>query len=170
MLATASLGAIWSSASPDFGVSGVLDRFKQISPKILISTNAVKYNGKSHNHLDKLKSVVAELPSIEKTIVFPFVEPINEADLKIIPKSVLASYFLSPFPLVQPRYAQLPFDHPLVIVFSSGTTGQPKCIVHSHGVSTFNVREQHYSISKNTSFMAQWVQTTSFSITLQRDG
>ena len=78
MLATASLGAIWSSTSPDFGVAGVLDRFVQIEPKVLVSCNAVTYNGKNHDHLEKLSQVAKNLPSLQKVVVFSLIEPIRD--------------------------------------------------------------------------------------------
>ena len=123
MLATASVGALWSSASPDFGVTGVLDRFTQIAPKILISVNAVIYNGKVHNHLEKLELVAAGLPSVIKVIVIPFVHPIQPNEMGSMDKWVTSTQFLEPFSLSKPIFAQVPFHHPLVIVFSSGTTG-----------------------------------------------
>lgn len=140
-LATVSLGAIWSSTSPDFGVAGVLDRFRQIEPKLLVSVNAVTYNGKDHDHSQKLKLVVQGLPSLTRVVVFSLLEPIT--DVSDIPNAVTCRQFLQAFPLELPVCAQLPFDHPLVIVFSSGTTGKPKCIVHSHGGALIQHLKEH---------------------------
>lgn len=138
MLASASIGAVWSSTSPDFGAQGVLDRFKQISPKVLVSTTAVRYNGKVHNHVPKLKSIVDGLETLQIIILFPFVEPVTANDAhSISPKCILSTDFVKKFALGSPEYVRLPFSHPLLIVFSSGTTGAPKCIVHSHGVLAF---------------------------------
>lgn len=121
MLATASLGAIWSAASTDFGVVGVLDRFKQIEPKVLVSVDSVIYNGKNHNNMEKLKAVSQGLPSLAKVVVFPHVGiPENIASVK---NAVLLSDFLTGHYLQEPVFAQVTFDHPLVILFSSGTTG-----------------------------------------------
>ncbi|KAI8908028.1 hypothetical protein EDD86DRAFT_208747 [Gorgonomyces haynaldii] len=141
MLATSSLGAIWSSASPDFGVVGVLDRFKQVDPKILVSVNAVTYNGKTHDHLQKLKQVAEGLPTLQKVIVIPFVDQIQ--DISFIQKSVRSHDFLSAFELQVPVYEQVSFDHPLAILYSSGTTGKPKCIVHSHGGAIIQHLKEH---------------------------
>ncbi|KAI9197150.1 uncharacterized protein BJ171DRAFT_241045 [Polychytrium aggregatum] len=141
MLAATSLGAIWSSASPDFGVTGILDRFSQIQPKIIFSINAVLYNGKTHDHLEKLKAVVDGLDSLEKVVVFPFVD--QPFDLSGIPKSSSLAEFLSTSdngPLV---FEQLPFDHPLFILYSSGTTGKPKCIVHGAGGVLIQHKKEH---------------------------
>lgn len=144
MLATASLGAIWSSTSPDFGVSGVLDRFTQIKPKVIFSVDAVRYNNKIHNHLGKLTQVVQSLPDLEKVIVMPFVGKADEIDLSNIPNSILLSEF-SKFADERPvlEFAQVPFNHPLFIMYSSGTTGPPKCMVHSVGGTLIQHLKEH---------------------------
>ncbi|KAI4892429.1 hypothetical protein NFI96_024116 [Prochilodus magdalenae] len=139
MLAAASIGAIWSSTSPDFGVNGVLDRFSQIQPKLIFSVAAVVYNGKQHDHMDKLQRVVKGLPDLKKVVVIPYVRSRQDTDLSNIPNSVFLEDFLAQgkegdqFP--QLEFEQLPFSHPLFIMYSSGTTGAPKCMVHSAGVS-----------------------------------
>ncbi|GAA6107323.1 acetoacetyl-CoA synthetase isoform X1, partial [Tachysurus ichikawai] len=138
MLAAASIGAIWSSTSPDFGVNGVLDRFSQIQPKLIFSVAAVVYNGKQHDHMDKLQTVVKGLPDLEKVVVIPYVRSKGDTDLSKIPNSVFLDEFLdtgmegeqNP----QLEFEQLPFSHPLFIMYSSGTTGAPKCMVHSAGL------------------------------------
>jgi acetoacetyl-CoA synthetase len=112
---------IRSSASTDFGLVGVLDRFRQIEPKILVSVEAVVYNQKVHDNMAKLEAVVKGLPSLLKVVIFPHVA--TTVDYSQIPKAVLINDFLKQFPLQEPAYEHLPFEHPLVILFSSGTTG-----------------------------------------------
>ncbi len=129
MLATASLGAIWSSASPDFGVQGVLDRFGQIEPKVLICVDGYWYNGKPVDCLAKNAEVVARMPSVVKTVVVPYLSTAPE--LSAIPNAVLWHDLATPSGALE--FKRLPFAHPLFIMFSSGTTGVPKCIVHCHG-------------------------------------
>ncbi|KAL7976014.1 hypothetical protein Chor_008223 [Crotalus horridus] len=134
MLAAASMGAIWSATSPDFGINGVLDRFSQIQPKLIFSVEAVVYNGKRHNHLDKLQRVV-------KVVVIPYVSSRESIDISRIPNSVFLEDFLGTGQgdqAPQLEFEQLPFSHPLFIMYSSGTTGAPKCMVHSAGVEEIN--------------------------------
>ena len=130
MLAVASIGAIWSSSSPDFGIKGVLDRFTQIEPKIIFAANGYYYNGKTFDSLDKLQGILTNLPSVEKVVVVGYTQ--EDPDLSQIENGILYSDFISksPYPL---QFEQLPFDHPLYIMYSSGTTGLPKSIVHSAG-------------------------------------
>ena len=131
MLATASIGAIWSSSSPDFGIKGVLDRFSQIKPKILFSANGYFYNGKSFNSLKKLEGILHKLPSVEKVVVVPYTE--ERADISAIHNGIHYDDFLGDGDVPELVFEQLPFDHPLYIMYSSGTTGLPKSIVHGAG-------------------------------------
>jgi len=132
MLATASIGALWSSTSPDFGIKGVLDRFGQIEPKVLFCANGYHYGGKTFDSLERVGGILEQLPSIQQVVVVPYTE--FAPDISALPKSVLYGDFKGyddqPPELV---FEQLPFDHPLYVMYSSGTTGVPKCIVHGAG-------------------------------------
>jgi len=130
MLATTSIGAIWSSSSPDFGINGVLDRFSQIKPKVLFAANGYFYNGKSHDSLEKLQGILQNLPTVEKVVVIPYSE-INP-NISSINNSILYSDFTAN-EAEKIEFKQLPFDQPLYIMYSSGTTGLPKSIVHGAG-------------------------------------
>uniref|UniRef100_A0A2K5RHC5 Acetoacetyl-CoA synthetase n=1 Tax=Cebus imitator TaxID=2715852 RepID=A0A2K5RHC5_CEBIM len=154
MLAAASIGAIWSSTSPDFGVNGVLDRFSQIQPKLIFSVEAVVYNGKEHNHMEKLQQVVKGLPDLKKVVVIPYVSCREKIDISKIPNSVFLDDFLATGPSEQApqlEFEQLPFSHPLFIMFSSGTTGAPKCMVHSAGGTLIQHLKEHMLHSNMTS-------------------
>ncbi len=131
MLATASLGAIWSSASPDFGVQGVVDRFGQIAPKVLVCADGYFYAGKQIDSLDRVAEVVAAMPSVDRVVVIDCTG--SDCDLSGIRGAQRWTDFLAPFAAGKLEFAQVPFDHPLFILYSSGTTGVPKCIVHGHG-------------------------------------
>lgn len=128
----ASLGATWSSCSPDFGAQGILDRFGQIEPKVLVVCDGYYYNGKTFDIADKVESVVARIPSLEKVIVVDYIGTANALAKRIEIAETLDD-FIAPFSPGPIEFAQLPFDHPLYILFSSGTTGIPKCIVHRAG-------------------------------------
>jgi acetoacetyl-CoA synthetase len=135
MLAVASIGAIWSSCSPDFGIKGVLDRFGQIEPKVLFTADGYYFRGKRFDSLERISGIIKELPSIEKVIVVSYTE--KKPDITRIPNSILYDDFIFSrgkaylSPTIE--FEQLPFDHPLYIMYSSGTTGLPKCMVHSVG-------------------------------------
>ncbi|MGK7296893.1 MAG: acetoacetate--CoA ligase [Candidatus Wenzhouxiangella sp. M2_3B_020] len=131
MLAATSAGAIWSSCSPDFGVRGVLDRFGQIEPKVLFAAAAYRYNGKTHDCLGRLSELLAELPGVERVVVTPYAA--DRMDLAALGDRAVS---WEEFGAGEPdtlTFEQLPFDHPIYILYSSGTTGVPKCIVHGAG-------------------------------------
>jgi acetoacetyl-CoA synthetase len=130
MLGAASIGAVWSSCSPDFGVGGVLDRFGQIEPRVLVTVDGYRYNNKRIDLRDRVRDIVGRIPSIEHVVVVPCLD--ERPDVAGIPKSVSWSSF-SDVRSPAPPFARLPFDHPLYIMYSSGTTGLPKCMVHGAG-------------------------------------
>ena len=130
MLAATSLGAAWSSCSPDFGIRGVVDRFGQIAPKVLFTADAYGYGGKRFDCLEKIRGVLGELPSVERLVVIPYSgEPLR---LEGLPCAIAWPDFTGDGEHA-PEFVALPFDHPLYIMYSSGTTGVPKCIVHGAG-------------------------------------
>ena len=130
MLAVTTLGAIWSSCSPDFGVQGALDRFGQIEPKILLTTDGYFYSGKTINTLEKVAVIQQQIDSLEKTVVVPFIS--SQPDIRELTHSQLFDDF-SDSECTQVTFQPVSFNHPLFIMYSSGTTGVPKCIVHGHG-------------------------------------
>ncbi len=130
MLATTSLGAVWSSTSPDFGINGVVDRFGQIEPKVLFSVNGYEYNGKTHDCLAKVEQIAAQINSIEHTVIIEFVgsaRPLPDCCVS------MTEWLAGTDSDAAIEYTPVPFDHPLYILYSSGTTGKPKCIVHRSG-------------------------------------
>jgi acetoacetyl-CoA synthetase len=129
MLATTSIGAVWSSCSPDFGTRGVLDRFKQIEPKVMFTVDGYYFRGKQFDCLERAASIVSELPSVERMIVVPYCE--SNPQITQISNAVLYDAFIDQS--VALEFEQVPADHPVYIMYSSGTTGLPKCIVHSGG-------------------------------------
>ncbi len=143
MLATASLGAVWSSASPDFGANAVVDRFGQIAPKVFFASDGYRYAGKKIRLGDKLAEIIPQLGSgLARTIIMPF---LGEAErvAATLPQAMTLDAALAPFAVRPVVYARVPFAHPLYILFSSGTTGVPKCIVHSVGGTLLQHLKEH---------------------------
>ena len=141
MLAAASIGAVWSSCSPDFGVQGVLDRFGQIEPKILIAADGYWYNGKALDGLEKVAEIARRLPSLQRVVMVSYLS--ERADVTGVTHAVHWNDFTKPHPGRDIEFAQLAFDHPLYIMYSSGTTGVPKCIVHGAGGTLLQHMKEH---------------------------
>ena len=142
MLATTSLGAIWSCSSPDFGTHGVIDRFGQIEPKVLITCAGYRYAGKDIDQTTKVNEILAQLPSLQQLIIVPYAraQALTE-DYQTHANVTLWDEFYQPGD--EPRFVPVPFNHPLYVLYSSGTTGVPKCIVHSTGGVLLQHAKEH---------------------------
>jgi acetoacetyl-CoA synthetase len=143
MLAASSLGAVWSSCSPDFGVDGILDRFGQIEPKVLLLSESHWFKGRSHAGLGRLAGLQSGLPTLERVVVLPYPGS-TPAERRELPSGACwLEDFLAPHAAGPIAFQQLPFEHPLYILFSSGTTGKPKCIVHGAGGTLLQHLKEH---------------------------
>ena len=150
MLAATSLGAVWTSCSPDFGFQGVMDRFGQVKPKVLFAVNGYYYNGKAHDSLDKVRQIAEEIDSLEHVVVVEVIaaesveqDPVTEAIAGIKDAVWFSDWALEHAEVTEIGFEQLPFDHPLYIMYSSGTTGVPKCIVHGAGGTLIQHLKEH---------------------------
>jgi len=141
MLATLSLGAVWSSCSPDFGVQGVLDRFGQIEPKVLFAPDGYHYAGKRIDVRPRVTEVLKHLPTVKTAVIVPYLE--NAPDVSAIPRAVGWADFTQPHPPGDIAFERVAFNHPAFILYSSGTTGKPKCIVHSGGGTLLQHVKEH---------------------------
>jgi acetoacetyl-CoA synthetase len=140
-LGAAAIGAVWTSCSPDFGVEGVLDRFGQIAPRVMVAADAYQYAGRTHHVLSRVAGILDALPSVERTIIVPC---LNAAPaLGALPHAVLWEDFGGADAPADFEWTRLPFDHPLYILYSSGTTGVPKCIVHGAGGTLIQHLKEH---------------------------
>ena len=144
-LAVTAVGGVWCSCSPDFGARGILDRFRQIEPKVLIVTDGYFYNGREVDVLNKMKEVAANLPTVERTVIVPFLRDTagRTPHTGNVSRARLAYEFIVPFQPQPVEFEQLPFSHPLYILFTSGTTGLPKCIVHGAGGTLLQHLKEH---------------------------
>ncbi len=141
MLAATSLGAVFSSCSPDFGVQGVLDRFGQIEPKILVSADGYHYNGKTHDSLGKLPDILAGMPTVERVLIIPYIA--DRPDVSGIANAALLPDYVADFAPGEIAFVSRAFNDPLYVMFSSGTTGAPKCIVHGIGGTLLQHLKEH---------------------------
>jgi acetoacetyl-CoA synthetase len=140
-LAALSQGIVWSSCSPDFGVDGVVERFGQIEPKVLFCADGYRYNGQEHDTLERVREIVERLPTLRKAVVVPTLD--EHVDVSDVPKAVRLDEWLRRYTAGDIAFAQLPFDHPVYILFTSGTTGKPKCIVHGAGGTLLQNLKMH---------------------------
>jgi acetoacetyl-CoA synthetase len=141
MLASASLGAVWSSCSPDFGVQGVLDRFGQIEPRVLFCTARYRYAGKEIDLRDRISEVASQIPAIERVVVVPYGG--GQAEISGNSRAQSWDDFIASAETADISFERLPFDHPLYILYSSGTTGLPKCMVHGCGGTLLQHLKEH---------------------------
>jgi acetoacetyl-CoA synthetase len=158
-LAAASIGAVWSSCSPDFGARSVIDRFAQIEPKVLLCVDGYRYGGKDFDRTEVIAGLVRELPTLERTVVLPYLSP--EPDLSTLDDAIAWRELLAAGEGAELRFEQVPFDHPLWVLYSSGTTGLPKAIVQGHGgILLEHLKKLNLHVDAQEGDRVFWLTTT----------
>jgi acetoacetyl-CoA synthetase len=159
LFACASLGAVWSSCSPDFGARSVVDRFAQIEPRILLTVDGYRYGGRDHDRLDVVRALQAAMPTLERTVVLGYLDP--EPSLADLGSATRWDDFLGEGGAESLAFEQVAFDHPLWVLYSSGTTGLPKAIVHGHGGILLELLKQaHLQVDLHDGDRLFWFTTT----------